>query len=234
MQAQRPVQLKTPVVVAVLLAVLGFGFVLLLNMGADGTESGVGPGTKASPSFDASGFTTNDSGHAVIKEKIHTETDDDLDRTWLVNNAFRSVSQNVLTRIQPSIDEKFFDEGAPHSYERHRVVEIDTAALRDQLKNSLLNDTHSRSTEMLSIPLFADYVVRIKVTDWIDSGMGVESAYGHVDTGRFAPDSLQLHISDTGRLEASLIADDDGFVISQITDDQYYIVMQLRSYRVID
>ena len=69
--------------------------------------------------------------------------------------------------------------------------------------------------------------IELKVENWIDKGRGLASAYGFSDPINPLTSGYEIHISDNGRLDASIKYANESFIVSDVGDHVYYVVMQI-------
>ena len=160
-----------------------------------------------------------------------SEARTDSDSTLIENTAFGLVSDDVVGQVEPRMRERFFDGGAPEEYRRHRVLRIDTESLRNQLLTQYNQRTEfgSGGIESVVIPMFDDFSVPIEIHSWMESDLGVASAFGRVLLDGAGYDSAQFHFTSNGRLDSSIVLRDASFIIAEVGNNVYYMVMEIET-----
>lgn len=181
---------------------------------------------------------------AVSRPSARPSTDDDLvsesgteqrfsmdeyasvELTQAVNSAFRVPGQSELNRVEPIVHDKYFSAGIPSSYLRHRVLVIDFETLKGQLENQLVADESDSARETVSIPLFDDVVAHIETNAWIRGEFGVTTAFGDLVIGSGIEGKANFNFIKDGGLLAGLNTPDLAYLISPVSEETYFIVIE--------
>jgi hypothetical protein len=151
-----------------------------------------------------------------------------------INPAFKDIDEITSQRIQPYVDEKYFAQGNPQLYRRHRLVEIDVEAFRAQLLDAVTAADVGDKATPISVPLFEDYVITIVLDRWQKGNFGVEGAYANITGPNFATDTASFYFKDGGKMDAAVDARDGSFLIAQVSNGPYYIVMSFDKVEAFD
>lgn len=181
-----------------------------------GLESNLAPddlGT-APDLIDASSVAADDDAHTATSE------------------IFRSITPELRARYEIVVRDKFFRNGDPHLYRQHDIVEIDTEALQQELEGS--SNLYGDSPHPVTIPLLSGIEVEILIDGWKDTGLGVVAAFGRVVGADDFTSDVSFYFGDDGRLEASIVIGDHGYIITDVGDHAYYMVMELDTPQIID
>lgn len=142
-------------------------------------------------------------------------------------SAFSLLSAEELKRIEPLVEERFFKSGAPHWYRRHRVVRIDTAALRNAFEQDAAQRVEGLQPAGVPIQLFDDLMVVVRVDQWITDDRGFAGAFGRLIPQDSITDDFEAYFSVEGQLEASFRTAEFAVGIYHIRDFQHYVILEI-------
>ena len=139
----------------------------------------------------------------------------------------RDLTSSEERRVEPALRAKFYKNGDPQGYRRHRLVHIDTEALRSRLESTSLTNSDTGQPDLLSISLFEDQSIDVGINIWVDGGPGITSGYGQSSLAPGLPDSASFTFDSNGRFEGSIRGRDFGYLLANVLDNTYYVVFEL-------
>jgi len=208
---------------------LGLGLVAYFYAGdvSQRQDSAINDTGKESSAMDSRMASDNRGAPSVLIDASSLEADDGANAE--TSEIFRSITPELRARYELVVRDRFFRNGEPHLYRQHDIVEIDTEALKQQLEGSLSDD--GQVSNSVTIPLLGGAEVKIAVDKWTNSDLGVAAAFGHaVDVDNTAS-HVEFYFSDNGRLEASLVLGNDAYIVSDVGDYTYYMIMQMDTFQ---
>ena len=157
-----------------------------------------------------------------------------MDKAASVNSAFRTPTRDELARVKPVVDDKFFANGKPQLYSRHRVLAVNVNELKDQLQSAAGGQTSTTNQRLVPIPLFDDQVISVDVQSWSEGSFNSSSVYGE----GVAKDGSRRHVSfnffQDGSMFAGLSTPQKQYVIVEASENTYYVIMESRHVESID
>lgn len=146
----------------------------------------------------------------------------------------QSVPPELVSRYEDVVQDRYFKDGPPRNYRRHRIVEIDTEQFEIRLKNMIT--TMSMGDEVAPIPLqlFDDREIQVLVRQIIDSEPGMTGAFGYEYDAGPAASNVEFYIASGGRLEGTIANESAAYLLAAVGDTRYYVIMELDRDLVID
>ena len=142
-------------------------------------------------------------------------------------DVFAILSDDELALIEPSLNDHNFLNSSSDLYRRHRVLRIDTSALRDAFQQDYTQRSERVETAGVALPLFEDLTISVAVDSWRRGIFGVTSASGRPLGDYGITSRFSAHFSDDGRLDVSITTQDMAVLISFVRDFEYYVILEM-------